>query len=257
MTGTWAITDSDIGALLALFRLGPPAADDGDIFYADVLTGLRDLIPCQQICFQLMDAGDQHVQLMFVTDDGVQRLESWSGTDEFTTLWWQEFWEEGGFAGPLTTGDYTTLLQQRELCSPRSWADTPLGSAYAELGIHDNLLVPMNPLGGIDRRLGLFRSVDMPHFSEREKAMLALVRPHLAELHARRDRELRGVPHLTPRQWEVLRQVATGAGNTRIARTLGVSEATVGKHLENVFFRLGVQSRTEAVATVLPFLDTA
>jgi DNA-binding NarL/FixJ family response regulator len=125
------------------------------------------------------------------------------------------------------------------------------------LGITDEILVPMSPLGGTDRRLLLFREGNSPAFSEREKAMLALARPHLAELHARRDRELRGEPQLTPRQWEVLRQVASGSSNTRIARTLGLSEATVRKHLENVFLRLGVQSRTEAVARVRAFLDAA
>ena len=87
--------------------------------------------------------------------------------------------------------------------------------------------------------------------------MLAPARPHVAELHTRRDRELRGEPNLTPRQWEVLRQVATGASNTQIARTLRLSEATVRKHLENVFLRLGVQSRTEALARVQAFLDAA
>ena len=51
--------------------------------------------------------------------------------------------------------------------------------------------------------------------------------------------------------------MATGAGNAQIARTLGVSEATVRKHLENVFLRLDVQSRTEAVARVRAFLDAA
>jgi DNA-binding NarL/FixJ family response regulator len=79
----------------------------------------------------------------------------------------------------------------------------------------------------------------------------------VAELHTRRVRELRGEPNLTPRQWEVLRRVAAGAGNSQIARDLGLSEATVRKHLENVFLRLGVQSRTEAVARVLAFLDAA
>ncbi len=251
------MTDADIRALLGLFRLGQPAEDRGDIFYVDVLTGLRDLIPCKQIGFQLMNVDEQLVRLLFVTDEGVQRFESEGGDDGFTSLWWHEFWEVGGFAGPLASGDHTSLLQQSELCRPRSWADTPLGSAYAERGITENVLVPMRPLGGIDRRVGLFRNEDMPHFSEREKAMLALARPHLAELHERRDRELRGVPRLTPRQWEVVRQVATGAGNTQIARSLGLSEGTVGKHLENVFIRLGVQCRTEAVAAVLPFLDTA
>jgi DNA-binding NarL/FixJ family response regulator len=64
-------------------------------------------------------------------------------------------------------------------------------------------------------------------------------------------------PRLTPRQWEVVHRVATGASNTQIARDLGLSEATVRKHLENVFVRLGVQSRTEAVARVLAFMDVA
>ena len=125
------------------------------------------------------------------------------------------------------------------------------------MGIKDEVLVPMTPLGGTDRRLLLFRTEDRPDFSEREKAMLALVRPHIAELHTRRDRELRGEPNLTPRQWEVLRRVATGASNTQIARTLGLSDATVRKHLENVFLRLGVQSRTGALARVHAFLDAA
>ena len=77
--------------------------------------------------------------------------------------------------------------------------------------------------------------------------MLALARPHLAELHNRRDRELRNEPSLTPRQWEVLRQVATGASNTQIARTLGLSDATVRKHLENTYRKLGVTNRRAAV----------
>jgi hypothetical protein len=38
----------------------------------------------------------------------------------------------------------------------------------------------MTPLGGTDRRLLLFRGADRPDFSEREKAMLALARPHIS-----------------------------------------------------------------------------
>jgi DNA-binding NarL/FixJ family response regulator len=114
----------------------------------------------------------------------------------------------------------------------------------------------MTPLGLTDRRLLLFRTTGLD-FTERELMMLRLARPHLAELHVRRDRELRGEPNLTPRQWEILRRVASGASNIQIARTLGVSEATVRKHLENIFLRLHVASRTEAVARVRAFLDAA
>lgn len=256
MANNWVITDTDVRALLGVFDQCQPAADD-DIFYADVLTGLREQIPCDDISFQLMDVAEQRVRSIGITDDGVQRTESIGRADEFMTLFWQQFWEEGGCAGPLATGDYSTLLHHAETRRSLRFASTPLGCLYDEMGVQDEMMVPMTPLGGTDRRLLLWRDKGGPDFSEREKVMLALVRPHLAELHTRRDRELRSEPNLTPRQWEVLRQVATGASNTQIARTLGLSEATVRKHLENVFLRLGVQSRTEALARVQGFLQAA
>ena len=256
MTGDWVMTDTDVRALLEVFERCQAAADD-DIFYADVLAGLRELIPSSEIAFQLMDVANQRLRVLCVTDEGVHREETVGMTDEFTTLFWQRFWEEDGCACTVATGDYCTLLHHAELTRTRAFANSPLGSMFVAMGNKDEILVPMTPLGGADRRLLLWRDENSPDFSEREKAMLALARPRIAELHTRRDRELRGVPNLTPRQWEVLRQVARGAGNTQIARTLGVSDATVRKHLENVFLRLGVQSRTEAVARVLAFLDAA
>jgi DNA-binding NarL/FixJ family response regulator len=57
---------------------------------------------------------------------------------------------------------------------------------------------------------------------------------------------------LTPRQREILRLIAAGHANTAIARQLGLSPATVRKHLENAFARLDVSSRTEAVAKICP-----
>ena len=256
MVSSWVMTDSDVRDLLGVLERAEPAAPD-DIFYVDVLVGLRELIPCDDISFQLMEVAEQRLDVLFVTDDGVHRQQAVGAEDEFLQMFWQEFWEEDGCAGPMATGDYTTLIHHAELWSRRAYADTPLGAQFTAMGLRDEVLVPMVPLRGTDRRLLLFRDGNSPEFSEREKAMLALVRPHLAELHARRDRELRGEPNLTPRQWEVLRRVASGASNTQIARALGLSEATVRKHLENVFLRLGVQSRTEAAARVLAFMDVA
>ncbi|MGN0064295.1 MAG: response regulator [Nocardioides sp.] len=53
---------------------------------------------------------------------------------------------------------------------------------------------------------------------------------------------------LTPRELEVLAAVATGQSNREVARTLYLSEATVKSHLVQVFAKLGVRSRTAAVA---------
>ena len=52
---------------------------------------------------------------------------------------------------------------------------------------------------------------------------------------------------LTPRELDVLRQVAEGLPNKSIAQRLGISEHTVKFHLNALMAKLGVQSRTEAV----------
>lgn len=252
-TGRWVLTDSDVQQLLAVTERCD-AVDDDDIFYPDVLAALRGLIPCDDISFQLMDVKEQRINILFVTDEGTQREESVGVEDDFVRVFWEEFWKEDGCAGPVRTGDYATVLRRSDSWTDRAYASTRLGSWFAAAGVRHEVLVPMTPHGGIDRRLLLFRS-DGPDFSDRELMMLRLVRPHLAELHARRERELRGEPDLTPRQWEIMRRVATGAGNMQIARALGLSEATVRKHMENIFVRLHVLSRTEAVARVSPFID--
>jgi DNA-binding NarL/FixJ family response regulator len=51
---------------------------------------------------------------------------------------------------------------------------------------------------------------------------------------------------LTDRELEILRYVAMGHTNGRIARTLWVTEQTVKFHLSNIYRKLGVSNRTEA-----------
>lgn len=53
---------------------------------------------------------------------------------------------------------------------------------------------------------------------------------------------------LTPREAEVLALVARGASNRAVARTLGISEKTVARHLSNIYGKLGVSSRSAATA---------
>ena len=53
---------------------------------------------------------------------------------------------------------------------------------------------------------------------------------------------------LTPRQLEVLQLVAAGASNRQIGQDLMLSEATVKSHLVHIYDKLGVRSRTSAVA---------
>jgi len=60
---------------------------------------------------------------------------------------------------------------------------------------------------------------------------------------------------LTPREIEVLAAMAKGQSNKEIARLLAISLHTVKFHIEAIFRKLGVRSRTEAVAHGLRHFD--
>jgi DNA-binding CsgD family transcriptional regulator len=60
---------------------------------------------------------------------------------------------------------------------------------------------------------------------------------------------------LTAREREVLGWVARGKTNPQIAELLWLAPSTVRKHLENVYAKLGVSTRTAAVTRFLGLLD--
>lgn len=53
---------------------------------------------------------------------------------------------------------------------------------------------------------------------------------------------------LTEREVQVLRLVASGLTNRRVASKLNISEKTVARHLSNIFVKLDLRSRTAAAA---------
>jgi DNA-binding NarL/FixJ family response regulator len=56
---------------------------------------------------------------------------------------------------------------------------------------------------------------------------------------------------LTPRELQVLHQLAKGLANKEIADTLNISEHTVKDHLKNILGKLRVADRTEAVTNAI------
>jgi DNA-binding NarL/FixJ family response regulator len=64
----------------------------------------------------------------------------------------------------------------------------------------------------------------------------------------RRAGETEAPSGLTRRELEVLDRIAAGASNREVAKQLFISEKTVGRHLANIYVKLGVSSRTAAAA---------
>lgn len=60
-----------------------------------------------------------------------------------------------------------------------------------------------------------------------------------------------GRPTLSPRETEILQLLARGLANKQISRQLFISEATVKTHLVHIYDKLGVDSRTAAIAAGL------
>jgi DNA-binding NarL/FixJ family response regulator len=85
---------------------------------------------------------------------------------------------------------------------------------------------------------------DGRRLSVRSARVGSLVVLLIAERDVRLDR-------LTARQRQILRHVARGETNDEIAYALSISPATVGKHLEMLYTRLGVSTRTAAAAALL------
>jgi DNA-binding CsgD family transcriptional regulator len=79
-------------------------------------------------------------------------------------------------------------------------------------------------------------------FTDRERAVLEVLRPHLARIYQR----MSIVGGLTARESEVLRWVAAGKSDAQIGAILRISARTVQKHLQNIYDKLGVESRTAA-----------
>ena len=97
----------------------------------------------------------------------------------------------------------------------------------------------------------LFRAVRAVHRGESlvEPGVAAKLLDRFAQL--RRESARGGQDLLSGRELEVLRLIAKGAPNKEIAATLSISESTAKTHVANIFQKLDVKDRTEAVTQAM------
>ena len=221
--------------------------DDAEVFYSSVLRGIAELVPCENVTFQLHDIGHRRTEGGLCLIDG--RTVPHAVSPEKSLAFWSAYFEPGGCSYDATRlPDYSVVVRRSDRFGDHEYERYAMGKVMHDSGVRYQLFAAMQPLGAMDRRLVLFR-LEGADFTDREVEIIRLIRPHLGELHLRRIHELAGEPKLTARQWEVLRLVSLGASNHQIGRRLSVR-----KHMENIFLRVGAASRTEAIRKVSGFL---
>jgi len=223
-----------------------------------LLSDLSGLIRCDFLSFVGMDTAQQAD--LFMQGAPLEPGDDCEETEEDSAPFWQHYWDSPCCSYPDRTGDLRSITKISDFYSARQWRNTGMHRDYLRIGHEIMVCLPAGPrwaadpgrqVGGPSVRLLFFRESG-PDFSERDRALLTLLRPHLHQAYLDAERQRLSTPQLTPRHWELLRLVATGHTNSQVARRLGVTEATVRKHLENIYARLRVSSRTAAVTRAFP-----
>jgi DNA-binding CsgD family transcriptional regulator len=216
-----------------------------------LLADLMSQIRCDAVVFNGFDSGRQAHWF-------VQEVPSTLGSEDSDRAYWQHYRDSQFDSYPIHTGDLRGVIKISDFYSARQWHSTVMYTDFDRLmGIEHCLMLclpeapPRTAGPGRHVRLTLDRRSG-PDFSERDRAVLTLLRPHLHQAYLDAERRRHPVPRITPRQRELLRLVAAGHTNTQIARHLGISEGTVRTHLENIYERLRVSSRTAAVTRAFP-----
>ena len=137
---------------------------------------------------------------------------------------------------------YPTLRAARSTTMARTFG------AAIQLG--HSVIVPLDSPPGRTRRICVERPLSDRPFDDGELTMLRLVQPHLDGAVKRSLAGVRARDLLSARELEILAYLRGGRSTQEIAAALFVSTSTVRKHLENVYTKLDVHGRTEALALV-------
>ena len=250
MVAPVAVSERDLRTLLGI--VADDRSDDPEAgLPVSLLSDLVTVVRCDQESFFGLDSAQRALWFM-------QEVPAFEGGD--ADVFWAHYWDCVPCCYPDRGGGLRRAMRISDFYSGRQWRSTGMyQDFFRPLGLEHGLMVclPATPWSyagpGRTIRLILYRGPG-PDFSERDRGLMELLRPHLHQAYLDAERRRRATPELTPRQWELLRLVAAGHTNAQIARRLGISEGTVRIHLENIYARLQVPSRTAAVTRAFPDL---
>lgn len=250
------LRESDLRQALA-FVHEAAAIDGPDPFPSPVLGLLRELVPCTAVSWHAWRVDDGELRIQLSSTDA----------DRTSTIWeaYPAYRDEDPIPGGCPGADR---------CSPVIVGQTirlsDLISRHAFLGsgLYAQICRPLDveyvmklflPVRSAIARSFVFDRSERD-FSERDRAVVDLLIPHFLQLEAnarwrrmaaeRAASTLGGNDELTSREREIVALVGDGLANVEIAARLWISPATVRTHLEHIYAKLGVHSRTAALARV-------
>jgi DNA-binding CsgD family transcriptional regulator len=250
------LSDQDLKSLAELVSQdrGPEVPEVG--LPPSLLRGLMAHIPCDRLDVLGLDSIRHQMWFsQMVTDDVLDEDQGEESPDEW---WWALHFDSLSCSHPERTGDLRGIVKNADFYSRPQWHSVGM---YQEIlrpqGLEHEMQLclpgPPGPDAGPEHTVRVFFLREPgPDFSERDRALLTLLRPHLHQALLDAEHRRKPVPQLTRRQWELLNLIAGGRTNTQIARQLGLSEGTVRTHLENIYRRLQVSNRMAAVIRAFP-----
>jgi len=198
---------------------------------------LWDLIPSTDLVFNELDEEQRRVDVYrWRSDSGIDYEDEdddfWSYADDLPICWGLA----PGAAGVVRTQD---VISMHDLRRTKIYAEVLRPSAVE----YEMKLAFASP-PGVSRAF-LFSRDDRP-FTDRDADVARLLGPSLSTIYAR----VRAAWRLTDRERGVLELVRQGLTNREIAASLEIGPGTVRAHLEHAFGKLGVRTRTAAVAAI-------
>ena len=250
------LTRSDLHACLELLHGIGEASADGEGFARRGLSALTRLVASELTTLSICDLGAGHRSIVADAPGAISKQEI-------------EAFDRHFHEHPLVRehGRNPRAVTQRisDVVPPARFRRSALfNEYYRPIGIDHTMAVPIHVddallVAFVFNRSGL-------DFSARDRACAEAVRPHLGHLF-RLSRALDrarasqwapspapatpGNPPLTAREHEVLKWLTGGKTDRDIADILGISRRTVHKHLQRIYEKLGVETRTAAVVRAM------
>src|SRR5882757_6609734 len=223
------LSERDLRALMSIIQDGRRDAPTAGLPWV-VLEGLAGLVKCDNVSFPEADLVNARNLLDQWVEDGQRGLILGDGDTPPPAIFWEYLRQFLPCSYPHRTGDLLSVVRWSDFYTPAQLRNAPwfaefIGAHGTRYGLHASF--PTVP--GQFRKLTFWRSTG-PDFTERDRLIIELLRPHIYELYLNSQRRRPNVPRLTPREWEVLHLTQDGYSNSEIAHQLFISTATVRKH---------------------------